>query len=169
MTHTVARLEVSAAVYGEVAALLKAAGYGHCFIDDGVIDMSGIGLATRELKGRRCAYFGCKRMTAEGRAGHHFLGDISFVPADLQHGSLDGPYAPDRKDQPQSVARLTHVSGITIVSMWDRTGDERGNSNSSFLADAILSFDEVITLARQQFPEIVGRIEKAAPITLGRR
>jgi len=42
-THTVAELEVSAAVYSEVAKLLREAGYDHVF-QDGMIDMTGIGL-----------------------------------------------------------------------------------------------------------------------------
>lgn len=43
-THTVATLEVSAAVYDEVAGKLKAAEYDHAFGEDGIIDMSGVGL-----------------------------------------------------------------------------------------------------------------------------
>ncbi len=42
-THTVAELEVSPAAYDEVAGKLRAARYDHC-LDDGVIDMGGIGL-----------------------------------------------------------------------------------------------------------------------------
>jgi hypothetical protein len=46
-THTFVTLPVSQATYNEIAAKLKAAAYGHCFIEcDGetVIDMSGIAL-----------------------------------------------------------------------------------------------------------------------------
>lgn len=46
-THTYAELVVSKAAYDEIRALLKTAGYGHAFMDDGTIDMHGIGL-TRE-------------------------------------------------------------------------------------------------------------------------
>jgi len=42
-THTYAELEVSAAVYDEIAGKLLAAGYDHAF-HDGTIDMHGIGL-----------------------------------------------------------------------------------------------------------------------------
>lgn len=46
MTHTVATLEVSQAVYDEIAGKLRAAGYGHCFLEGegGLIDMTGIGI-----------------------------------------------------------------------------------------------------------------------------
>lgn len=42
-TRTYAILEVSAAAYEEIRALLEAAGYQHAFHDD-VIDMHGIAL-----------------------------------------------------------------------------------------------------------------------------
>lgn len=45
-THTYAILEVSAAAYEEIRALLEAAGYQHAFHDD-VIDMHGIALQAR--------------------------------------------------------------------------------------------------------------------------
>lgn len=42
-THTFAELLVSASTYDEVERLLRAAGYGHVFVD-GAIDMTGIAL-----------------------------------------------------------------------------------------------------------------------------
>ena len=42
-THTFALLPVSGECYREIAALLRQAGYGHCFVKDG-IDMGGIAL-----------------------------------------------------------------------------------------------------------------------------
>ncbi|MBY3433066.1 hypothetical protein HFN89_02585 [Rhizobium laguerreae] len=44
MTHTYATLEVSIEAYDEIAQKLKDASYGHAFMEDGVIDMHGIGL-----------------------------------------------------------------------------------------------------------------------------
>jgi hypothetical protein len=44
MTHTYALLEVSPAVYEEIAAKLREAGYSHAFNVQGEIDMHGIGL-----------------------------------------------------------------------------------------------------------------------------
>jgi hypothetical protein len=43
-THTYAELEVSKAAYDEIAVLLRRAGYNHVFMEDGTIDMHGIGL-----------------------------------------------------------------------------------------------------------------------------
>jgi hypothetical protein len=42
-THTFATLEVSQAVFDEIAAKLREAGYDHSFVD-GLIDMHGIAL-----------------------------------------------------------------------------------------------------------------------------
>ena len=46
-TYTYAELEVDDAVYDEIASKLHAAGYDHCFMPDGAIDMHGIGLIRR--------------------------------------------------------------------------------------------------------------------------
>lgn len=43
-THTYAELELSTAAYDEIAAKLRAADYDHAFMDDGTIDMHGIGV-----------------------------------------------------------------------------------------------------------------------------
>lgn len=43
-TYTYATLELSQAAYDEIAAKLKEADYGHAFMEDGTIDMHGIGV-----------------------------------------------------------------------------------------------------------------------------
>lgn len=45
MTYTYAILEISPAAYDEIAAKLKAAGYGHVFGSDSEMDMHGIALS----------------------------------------------------------------------------------------------------------------------------
>jgi hypothetical protein len=53
-THTVAELELSHAAYDEIKIRLEQAGYRHVFGEDGMIDMTGIGVtrfsAARGLK-----------------------------------------------------------------------------------------------------------------------
>ena len=44
MTHTLAQLELSAGAYGEIADKLLAAGYEHAIGDDGMLDMTGVGV-----------------------------------------------------------------------------------------------------------------------------
>lgn len=43
-TYTIAMLTVSKVAYDEITILLRTAGYDHVFMDDGTIDMNGIGL-----------------------------------------------------------------------------------------------------------------------------
>lgn len=43
-TRTYATLELSREAYDEIAAKLRAAGYDHSFMENGVIDMHGIGV-----------------------------------------------------------------------------------------------------------------------------
>lgn len=50
MTHTFAELELSPAAYDEIRQKLQAAGYDHAFMEDGALDMHGIGV-TREKVG----------------------------------------------------------------------------------------------------------------------
>lgn len=51
VTHTFAELEVSADTYDEIAEALRKADYDHAFMEDGTIDMHGIGLTkTRPTK-----------------------------------------------------------------------------------------------------------------------
>jgi hypothetical protein len=56
-THTYAELELSQSAYDEIARKLREAGYDHSFMDDGVIDMHGIGV-TRAETSRRCTVCG---------------------------------------------------------------------------------------------------------------
>lgn len=46
-THTLAELQISEAAYKEIEAAFKAAQYDHVFLDDGMIDMTGIGLTIK--------------------------------------------------------------------------------------------------------------------------
>jgi hypothetical protein len=53
VTYTYVELDVSAAVFHEIATKLKEAGYGHAFDDDGrVIDMHGLALVSSDLTQR---------------------------------------------------------------------------------------------------------------------
>lgn len=53
MTHTYVELEVSAAVYDEVAKKLRDAKYDHCFQKDGAIDMHGLALVKPKAKAKK--------------------------------------------------------------------------------------------------------------------
>jgi hypothetical protein len=93
-------------------------------------------------------------------------------------GKLDGAYAPgpkpkagsfypDFKYQVQSLARLVHVEGWTVLAMWDRSdADKRPGCNSNFVAKGELDFDAIVALAQKHFPKVWKRINDAAPVVL---
>jgi hypothetical protein len=47
-TYTYVELEISPQAYDEIADKLRAADYGHCFGEDGTIDMHGLALVRGE-------------------------------------------------------------------------------------------------------------------------
>ncbi len=53
-THTYVVAEVSQAAYDEIAGILKEAGYGHVFDEDGTIDMHGIGIQSNGICATSC-------------------------------------------------------------------------------------------------------------------
>lgn len=67
--------------------------------------------------------------------------------------------SPRDPECPQGAAALHHRDGWTALSFWDRTGDSRGNSSSTFLLERPdATFEEMVAMARENFPEIVGRL-----------
>jgi hypothetical protein len=84
----------------------------------------------------------------------------------------DGTYAPGtntvshrRSMQKQSRALLTHVAYWTILGMWDRTGDTRyASSTTFFLPTPSLSFVDACADAEAAFPAVWLRINSAEPV-----
>ncbi len=52
-TYTVVVLEVSKSTYKEIRKLLKRAGYGHTFLEDGLMDMSHIAISRKTGKKKK--------------------------------------------------------------------------------------------------------------------
>lgn len=50
-SHTYVELELSAAAFDEIRQKLTDAGYDHCFMDDGAIDMHGLGVTRAAPEG----------------------------------------------------------------------------------------------------------------------
>jgi hypothetical protein len=82
-----------------------------------------------------------------------------------------GPFSPPMLDDkftlPGAVC-LVHTLGWTILAIQDFTIDQRPGSNAAFLSFGCLTADEVWTLARQLFPAIVARLERAPWLREGR-
>jgi hypothetical protein len=58
----------------------------------------------------------------------------------------------------EGLAVLRQKDGWTVLSFWDRSVDHRGKSNSNFLAQGIFTFDEMIGLAQEHFPQVMKRL-----------
>ncbi len=113
-------------------------------------------------------YFGCAEPHASG--GHAWYGrGLRRVPEDVRKTlpkGLDGWLAPTenkqygtRPEMPQGMALLVQLRRHTVVAFWDRTGDARPNSNSSFVAEGHHTFDEMIEDAMLQFPRLFARFD----------
>ena len=126
-------------------------------------------------------YFGCwgeagHVLWQEGHRSARCAEAPSGVACPFRSGELDGgvflPGGPkgdlDGNRQPQSLCKLTHDRGWTLLACWDRTGDSRYNSNSTFLAEGDHDFMEMVAMAKVHFPEVVERIEKAATLVCGK-
>lgn len=102
--------------------------------------------------------FGCI-----GVAGHYLHSKVNRVShEDTPWGTkLDGGLLTD--DYYKADTSVTgkvhehHLQGWTAVSCWDRSGDDRGGSNTTFLTHADLSGSQLIELAKEQWPEVFAR------------
>lgn len=116
----------------------------------------------------RVYYFGCY-----GAPGHMFWapgmrrpprGERPETIVPWGYG-VDGGLAPRKSEgrhaaeHAQGVAALHHKDGWTALSFWDRTGDSRGNSSSTFLAEREdATYDDMVTLACEAFPQVIARL-----------
>lgn len=66
---------------------------------------------------------------------------------------LDGKLAPSDNNEKEGEALIHHKEGWTALSFWDRTVDKRGGSNSTYLINKILNYDEMVALAQDRFPD----------------
>ena len=63
-------------------------------------------------------------------------------------------------DDVEGRARVVHKDGWTLVSMWDRSGDSRHGSHSSFIIDKHLEPEEALRVAKEHYPTVFHRIEQ---------
>lgn len=71
---------------------------------------------------------------------------------------LDGCLLPPNEPQTQAKLYIAHINGWTILSCWDRTGDERGNSNASFLFEGVWEQDQAEAFAQHHYQTLWQRI-----------
>jgi len=98
-------------------------------------------------------------------SGHHlydFHGEDAHREVTTPWGYyIDGKLCPQVKDkyEPQGIALLHHKDGWTAIGFWDRSGDTRYGSNSNFLVLGEYTFDEMLALAKAQYPGVFKRMK----------
>lgn len=108
-------------------------------------------------------YFGCidqaghylwSSPPARNLEEHRALGDLeSSNPWGYNIDSGLCPKGPEIEGR----ALLHKKDGWTIVSFWDRSVDSRGKCNSNFLCPGDFTFEQMISLACQHFPQVMNR------------
>jgi hypothetical protein len=113
----------------------------------------------------RAYYFGYHH-----HSGHTFRGvgnrfvdhtEIRLLPwqaadidGNLQPGSTPRGNWRSPEVQPEGVALIHHKDGWTALSFWDRSGDGRSNSNTTFIAHGDHDFDAMVAIVKEHFPAI---------------
>ncbi len=101
-------------------------------------------------------YFGCSREPG------HFLweDDAGFMHSKLRYDKLPWGYKIDsslctgHSGSEEGRASLHHKDGWTAVAFWDRSVDSRPGSNSAFICDEEIDYDEMIRRSKETFPKI---------------
>lgn len=115
----------------------------------------------------RVYHFGYRR-----GSGHVFHGSADYAEFSRLgiFPKIDGGFAPGGDDkgrserQEQGEAKLVGVSGWTLLSWWDRSGDQRRNSVSVLLAEGTFTFSEMLAFGLDRFPALMKR--QPVPIKL---
>lgn len=107
-----------------------------------------------------CFYFGCM-----GSRGHEVWtpGGHRIIREELPGpwgsiGDIDGCLCPQKNSQRQFEAKLHKKDGWTAIAFWDRTIDDRGNSNSAFFVESDLSFEQIVEIFCRKFPMVINRM-----------
>jgi hypothetical protein len=64
-----------------------------------------------------------------------------------------------RGPENEGEALLHHKDGWTALSFWDRTIDTRYGCNSTYIAEGILTFEQMVELAKARFPKRWGMMK----------
>ncbi len=110
-------------------------------------------------------YFGCSNSDTG-----HYLWQYPWHRATkpFEHevfGYLDGAYLPQTKygsiTSKEGDCYLHHKEGWTLIAFTDQTKDERPGSNSCFLIDKVVGYEEGLALAQEQWPTLFERFKEA--------
>ena len=99
-------------------------------------------------------YFGCLH-----KAGHHLHSKVRYIQYhETPWGyNLDSALLPQSGPQPEGLIHFHKRDGWTAVAFWDRSVDVRPGSWSGFIVDRDWTEMELLTAARQAWPEVFAR------------
>lgn len=70
---------------------------------------------------------------------------------------LDTGLLPDIGPCTEGFIHRSVINGWTVLTFWDRSGDSRGNSNSSFIIEGDHQAEAALAIAKAAFPSIFSR------------
>lgn len=104
----------------------------------------------------RVYYFGCNR-----EPGHYWF-EPGMRSTKDRLPIIDGMFCPmdSEAEGPAQLVYLTpgqYRKAWTLIAFWDRTVDGRPGSNSAFMVEGTVSFEEAVAHSRAAFPSIWSR------------
>lgn len=108
-------------------------------------------------------YFG---VWESGGAGHYLHDQGGYksyrgeAELPFRETILDAGLLPQKGDQVEGLIYSNNINGWTILSFWDRSGDSRSASNSSFLfhtGTGMYGLADLLGVAKEQFPSVFSR------------
>ncbi len=105
-------------------------------------------------------FFGCLDTLNRGHYLYNKQGrrvydyDAKSIP--FQYTILDGGLL--RMPEEQGRLHYAVINGWTVIGMWDRTGDHRGRSCSSFFCEGIFDLETMCKIAAHEYPALWKRI-----------
>lgn len=108
-----------------------------------------------------CFYFGA---WSRDRLGHYLYAPggstsrrneaaLPFDPRILDAGLLP----PEQGQQEEGRIARAVIGNWCVLAFWDRSADSRFQSNSAFVFDAVAPTEQLLAIAREQFPEVFKR------------
>jgi hypothetical protein len=114
---------------------------------------------------RNVLYFGCWQES--GHYLHDPTGSLprrearELIPWDL--AELDTGLAPKRVREREGIAKLHVKKGWAALAFWDRSVDQRFQSNAVFLVKGATTAEEVIAAAEKHFAFVTKRLRGWPP------
>lgn len=88
---------------------------------------------------------------------------LNLLP--FRYAILDGGLLPPGLVEEQGKLHLAVINGWTILGMWDRSADTRGNCNASFIVEGVHALDVMIAISKDTFPNIWTRIHGQSSVS----